>query len=285
MPIVPYIDATNTELAATYNCPRVWLDQINSRHGKWPLQILRTPETSLIYYNCRDFNAPTEGLQPFLIFDDVINYSDKLRTVPEYHPEFYILEQATPIAIVDLNKQSYSDWVDKLGVKPTYKQGAKFQQLTIEYFFLDPQQKLLPQKLLASLTRKQTQYPDFDGIGLHIIRNLLGNVTQDVMIEICDNELGWLATCLCFLTPTTLYMPYIDVSTDEILRKKQRGYVIGHMLAVKLAVEHNLKYVNFGLFFPYKSILACDCFYHPGLRYHNPLPVPEDYVGNVKQNG
>jgi len=262
-----------SELSEILRTPAHFLTEVLSSDKTFPVKLFVEPgQWALPFFEARDFTQQYAGYQPFFVMDDIIDYSEYQKQIPNQIADTIYGEKLTPIAVV--NCKNLDEWIDRINVKPPYKRGVKFQRLNDTYQSSTLDEML--SKLSESFKHKQEKYPDFCPTSYHVLDAVFNHPTW--VIHTVSEEDGWVSTMAGFIYNDTFYVPYIDLTDDEALRKRHRCYVIGHIKAAQLAARLGLKKADFGIYLPYKDLLAFDREFKAGIRYTKPRALEDDYL-------
>ena len=182
----------------------------------------------------------------------------------------------TPVAYVNTFKPTfdYELWAKGVKTAPSYWRGAKYQEQVIvrEVIKLRNFLGLATGEMLAI---KAHQYPQTTK-GMHKAAfDIAAKGDQDADVVILKSRLKkngdflWGAIFIeyrgVFGKGNSLLCPFIAVTEDEQLKKVYKPMIVAHMEVVRYSYLHGFDLVNFGLFFPYKSLLNFEQYNLPGL--------------------
>lgn len=204
--------------------------------------------------------------QPYLLYDDMIDYNSIIRGLPS-NDEVKVIAEGLPVAVVDLHKHNAEKWASGVKTQSTYIKGGKYSHLDITIEACSPQQGLAD--YAWAFEHKKIKYPDSRADQDFAALCDLANAQHAYAIDIKDTVLDKkVCNFLCAAAGETLYGYFILTSDDEIIIKKHRSYIVGHVEVVRLAERLNLRYANFGMFFQFKDLLNFDKHWVKGLRYN-----------------
>jgi hypothetical protein len=233
------------------------------------MDLLKTTTYEFIYIEVGEYILPytisedmliSGRVHSFLLWDDVFDYTNILKRVKRDVPIVYDLTPVSKLHVKDLDVE---EWVKSIPVRSSYLSGRKYQMLTIRTKII-PFDRILP--LYSDFfILKDDKYK----IGNHIAESVIVYhlyQTKEVY-SISGYDEGMLVfSMLCYVRDGRMMGYFIHVTEDIELKKKHRGYLLGHVEAVRLAKKLGIDTVEFGLHLHMKKDLNFNVEWRPGVN-------------------
>lgn len=242
----------------------LWVTLLN-RESEGPLVFEGRGHTAILLWTNVVDEAVTTGeptkAGPYIAFDDCLSFADlmraeeltedeRLRWVPQGLPKLMYLPQM----------HTFEEYRDAIQTNAKIKRGSRWQAVdhSWQYVGVDAAQQVVE--------RKRAQYPMLTwdivdyyrqyhaGRWIRITGVVHGALLYE-MLAVHNEEQG------------LLYGIVINVSEVPEYRRLYSPYVMGHLRTLELAYELRCRVLDFGMYYPYKSIFGVPPVWYPGVRW------------------
>lgn len=212
------------------------------------------------YVESDDLSGNGEGMQPYLLFDDVMRkeHLESLRALPEHFPELVWVDNGVPKLMFDLSIP-LEKHLERVKAKPSIISGERWAALSRRTF------RPTEEELERIFQEKALKYPDLDTKFVEFVRRY--DKGQWLVHEANTQEGEVVYTQLCVHSDTRLYGVLVNVSGNPEVNKKYKPSILCHTDTLRLGYELGVPTVDFGFQFPYKNIIAEPTWYG-GLRWN-----------------